>query len=307
MEDNTLIRQAYNAVMANINNKEEDTVAMVKIPVNLLDIDEEYQTVARTGRNLDNLVSNWDERKLAPILVSPHKDEGKFYVVDGFGRWQASQKVDAILEQNNKERKYEYLTAIVLLKLPDDKDKRRKIEAELFATQEEQKSKLKDIQMHGALRILGDKTVLLMDYFAEKYHFSLDKEEGKRENKPFLSSYSETKNMIKSNGKDCFEFVFDICKQSGFDRKPQGYQIFVLRGLRDLYNNIPDKREEVKNIVIDYWRKRTPSSFKKEATSKYPEPDDRTACCLYIEDYVCDKLHIDTFREVIGSKAYYKK
>ena len=161
--------------------------------------------------------------------------------------------------------------------------------------------------MHGALRILGDKTVLLMDYFAEKYHFSLDKEEGKRENKPFLSSYSETKNMIKSNGKDCFEFVFDICRQSGFDRKPQGYQIFVLRGLRDLYNNIPDKREEVKNIVIDYWRKRTPSSFKKEATSKYPEPDDRTACCLYIEDYVCDKLHIDTFREVIGSKAYYKK
>ena len=47
MKDNTLIRQAYNAVMANINNKEEDTVAMVKIPVNLLDIDEEYQTVAR--------------------------------------------------------------------------------------------------------------------------------------------------------------------------------------------------------------------------------------------------------------------
>ena len=30
MKDNTLIRQAYNAVMANINNKEEDTVAMVK-------------------------------------------------------------------------------------------------------------------------------------------------------------------------------------------------------------------------------------------------------------------------------------
>ena len=93
---------------------------------------------------------------------------------------------------------------------------------------DKEKSKLKDIQMHGALRILGDKTVLLMDYFAEKYHFSLDKEEGKRENKPFLSSYSETKNMIKSNGKDCFEFVFDICRQSGFDRKPQGYQIFVL-------------------------------------------------------------------------------
>ena len=86
MEDNTLIRQAYNAVMANINNKEEDTVAMVKIPVNLLDIDEEYQTVARTGRNLDNLVSNWDERKLAPILVSPYKDEDKFNVVDGFGK-----------------------------------------------------------------------------------------------------------------------------------------------------------------------------------------------------------------------------
>lgn len=67
--------------------------ALKDIPVELLAIDETYQTIERTGRrdSINRLAANWDENKLEPITVVPHIEECKFYVVNGYGRWQASQ------------------------------------------------------------------------------------------------------------------------------------------------------------------------------------------------------------------------
>lgn len=300
-EVNVYAKQAYDTVVANINSKDTDTVAMVKIPVSLLAIDEDYQTVVRTGRNLDNLVSNWDERKLAPILVSPHSEESKFYVVDGFGRWQASQLVDKISTENGKEKRYEYLNAIVLLKMPTNVNERKRIEAELFASQEDEKSKLKPIQMHGALRIIGDSTVLLMDSLADKYGFAWSKQDSVEKNLPLVANYSETKNMIKSCGKDCFEYIFSICKLSGFDRQKYGFAIWVMRALRDSYRNFAD-HDKVKNIIVEYFRTISPDILKSRAVTKYPTLEYKQAPSMFLEDYICGELGIHTYRTVENGK-----
>ena len=61
-------------------------VAIVEIPVEILEIDTRYQTEARTERDLRYLTNGWDENKLLPLIGVPHWEEGKVYLVDGYGR-----------------------------------------------------------------------------------------------------------------------------------------------------------------------------------------------------------------------------
>ena len=65
------------------------------IPVELLTIDTTYQTPVRTERDMGYLVNNWSERKLLPLVVVPHFETGLCYVVDGWGRANASQIIDS--------------------------------------------------------------------------------------------------------------------------------------------------------------------------------------------------------------------
>ena len=48
------------------------SVAIIPIPVELLEIDTRYQTEVRTDRSLMYLVNNWDENKLLPLIGVPH-------------------------------------------------------------------------------------------------------------------------------------------------------------------------------------------------------------------------------------------
>ena len=66
---------------------------IVSIPVELLEIDESYQTPERTARSLSYLTNHWDDNKLLPLSGVPHFEEGKIYLFDGFGRWIGSQMI----------------------------------------------------------------------------------------------------------------------------------------------------------------------------------------------------------------------
>lgn len=70
-----------------------EEIAIIKIPVELMEVDSRYQTDERTERDLQYLVRNWDERKLMPLMGVPHWEEGKVYIVDGYGRWIAKATV----------------------------------------------------------------------------------------------------------------------------------------------------------------------------------------------------------------------
>ena len=139
------------------------SVAIIPIPVELLEIDTRYQTEVRTDRSLMYLVNNWDENKLLPLIGVPHWDEGKVYLVDGYGRWVASQMVD--------KEKYTDLQVLLILNAPNNAEERLEFEAEMYAYQNKQVARMTAIQKHGAMVVLHDKATERLEKLKEKYGF----------------------------------------------------------------------------------------------------------------------------------------
>lgn len=273
-------------------------VAIIKVPVYMMAIDESYQTVDRTARKLNYLTNRWDERKIGVLTVVPHEDEGLCYIVDGYGRWKASQIVD--------EEKYTTLDCAVLLNAPTDPTERRKFEAELFANQNRDVAKLKPVDKHGAMQVLGDPAVLALDELQGKYGFSIGTKKYKGENATGMrinGIYKELCSGIRAYGKGVADWYFDICKRSGFTTKNYGYAGYIYRALRDMYILYPEKRNEVADILIEYFRPITPHEFKAEAVTQYPKLDNRTACSMYAEDIITEILGLKRAREVSGNKV----
>ena len=269
--------QRFNDCMNSILRLKNDCRALYEVPVDLLTIDPLYQTDERTQRSLKKLIDNWDENKLEPITIVPHEEEGMFYIVNGYGRWTASQHLPTPKK---------YLCSIVLLGLSKDADKRRVQEAELYAYQNRDCSKMTPIQNHGALKIIGEPSVVLFEKLRDKYNFDFGF--GKKTSKKIntIGSYSETLNMIKARDEKCFDFIFSTLIACGFDKKVNGYSTYVLRSMRDIYDNYGDKKEIV-SAIVEILRGITPEQFKSYAITKYPNLEYRSACTMYLEDEVC--------------------
>lgn len=269
--------QRFNDCMNSILRLKNDCRALYEVPVDLLTIDPLYQTDERTQRSLKKLIDNWDENKLEPITIVPHEEEGMFYIVNGYGRWIASQHLPTPKK---------YLCSIVLLGLSKDVDKRRVQEAELYAYQNRDCSKMTPIQNHGALKIIGEPSVVLFEKLRDKYNFDFGF--GKKTSKKIntIGSYSETLNMIKARDEKCFDFIFSTLIACGFDKKVNGYSTYVLRAMRDIYDNYGDKKEIV-SAIVEILRGITPEQFKSYAITKYPNLEYRSACTMYLEDEVC--------------------
>ena len=269
--------QRFNDCMNSILRLKNDCRALYEVPVDLLTIDPLYQTDERTQRSLKKLIDNWDENKLEPITIVPHEEEGMFYIVNGYGRWTASQHLPTPKK---------YLCSIVLLGLSKDADKRRVQEAELYAYQNRDCSKMTPIQNHGALKIIGEPSVVLFEKLRDKYNFDFGF--GKKTSKKIntIGSYSETLNMIKARDEKCFDFIFSTLIACGFDKKVNGYSTYVLRAMRDIYDNYGDKKEII-GAIVEILRGITPEQFKSYAITKYPNLEYRSACTMYLEDEVC--------------------
>ena len=206
-----------------------ETFAIVKIPARLLTIDTAYQTPIRTERDLKYLTGNkkvngedvpiWDERKVGVLWGAPHWEEGKIYLVDGYGRLTASQKIDPV--------KYEELNVLVILDAPEDPKERQIFEAEIFMSQGNNKQ-VTPLQKHGARQVVGDITVKAMDLLKERYGFQYCKVKGRR-GEGIIGSYSELYRSIDIYGYLFGEYFFDICAASGFNRKTDGYAVYVMR------------------------------------------------------------------------------
>ena len=268
-------------------------VAIVEIPVEILEIDTRYQTEARTERDLRYLTNGWDENKLLPLIGVPHWEEGKVYLVDGYGRWIASQII-------NKE-KYEYLTVLLILNAPSNKQKRLEFEAEMYAYQNKQVAKMTAIQKHGAMLVLHDNATEILEKMKEKYGFEYTAVKGNRE-AAVLGSYTETLRLCNLDNGKAAEYVFDICKGAGFDRKSNGYATYVMRGFRDMYKLYADNRKDTKEFLIKELRKITPMTLKANAVVKYPMLEFKTAVSLYLEDMVVNNLGLEQSREVLGTR-----
>lgn len=120
---------------------------IVNIPVEMLEIDESYQTEERTARSLAYLVTNWDDNKCLPLAGVPHWEEGKVYLFDGFGRWIGSQ----LIKKPKKE-----LPVMIILNAPKKSTERRVYEAKMYAFQNKDVAKMTPVQKHGAMLLMHD-------------------------------------------------------------------------------------------------------------------------------------------------------
>ena len=270
------------------------TVAIIRIPSRLFAIDEKYQTPIRTNRSLRYLIDNFDDAKLLPVTGVPHDEEGLIYLVDGYGRWKASQIVDPI--------KYEYLNCLVILNAPTEPEERRKFEAEQYAFQNIGVAKMRAIQKHGAFECMENPIALAIDELIGKYDFTFVYEQGNR-SASVLGSYTELWNLIKNNGIECGYFVFDILHAAAFDRKTNGLSTNMLRSLKDIYKYYPNDRETAKEFLSKYLRKMNPDHFRAEAVTNYPLLDYKTASSLYLEDLLVENLELNHVRTVDGKKV----
>ena len=269
-------------------------VAIVKIPVDMLEIDTRYQTDIRTNRSLRYLVSHWDENKLLPLVGVPHWEEGAVYLVDGYGRWIASQMVD--------KEKYKDLAVLLILSVPEDKEVRLKFEAELYAFQNKDIARMTGIQKHGAMLCIHDPAAETLEKLKAKYGFEYKSTPGQRD-AAILGSYDTTLKLCKIDNGKCAEFIFDICTKSGFDRKANGYSRMVMKALKDVYKLYANDRDKTKKFLSRYLRKTDPIHLKAEAVAKYYMLDTEAAVSLYIEDIVVDNLGLQQSRTVSGDKV----
>lgn len=279
---------------AKANNQ---NVAIIKVPVYMMAIDESYQTTDRTERKLNYLTSRWDERKIGVLTVVPHEDEGLFYIVDGYGRWKASQIVD--------KEKYTTLDCAVLLGAPSEATERRKFEAELFANQNRDVAKLKPVEKHGAMQVLGDPAALALDELQSIYGFTIGKRKCHADNTAGLrinGIYDDLCKGIRAHGKEMGKWFFDICKRSGFNAKTYGYSRYIYKSLRDMYIAFPGKRNEVAETLIEYFRPITPHEFKAEAVIKYPKLNEIAACSMHAEDIIAEHLGLKHTRKAEGDR-----
>ena len=268
-------------------------VAIISVPVELLEIDESYQTEVRTERDLRYLTEHWDENKLLPLVGVPHWEEGKIYLVDGYGRWIASQCID--------KEKYSELQVMIILSAPSKKADRLKFEAEMYAFQNAQVAKMTPLQKHGAMLILHDKATEILENLKAEYGFEYRATKGNRD-ASILGSYASTLNLCKVDEGKCAHYVFDICRDAGFDRKSNGYATYIMKGLADIYKIYASNRESTKELLGTVLREVTPSILKSKAVTKYPMLDFRAALSLYLEDIVVNNLRLDQSREVNGTK-----
>ena len=267
---------------------------IINVPVEIMEIDTRYQTDARTERDLRYLTQNWDERKLLPLIGVPHWEEGKIYIVDGYGRWIASQVVDV--------NKYEYLEVLVLLDAPEDPEERLMFEAEQYAYQNKQVAKMTAIQKHGAMLVLHDPATEALEALKNKYGFEYVPNKGNRE-ASILGSYTETLTLCGMDHGQAANYVFNILDKAGFDRKPNGYATYMIRALRDAYKLYVNNRTETTELLVQELRETTPVIFKSNAVAKYPMLEFKTACSLYLEDMIVSELGLEHTREIINDKV----
>ena len=268
------------------------TAVIIKVPVELLDIDESYQIQERTNRSLAYLVNNWDDNKCLPVAGVPHWEEGKIYLFDGYGRWIASQMI-----KNPKSD----LMVMVILNAPNDPEERRLYEAKMYAFQNDGIARMTPLQKRGSMLLMHDPATMILEEMRQKYGFIYVAEKGSRAAN-VIGSYTHSLDVCKQ-GKDTADFVFRICKKAGCDRKANGYSTYIMKALKDIYKLYPDIRKDTEKVMTKYLRNIEPVFFKAKSIVRYPFLDVRVACSLYAEDIIVHELLEDHKRKVENGKV----
>lgn len=286
----------YTAVMNNLRPlytvNGEVITKVGDIPLELLEIDPSYQGY-RVHNKINQLIANWDWRKLDLITLVPHPETCSYSVVDGQGRTLAAKALNLTS-----------LSAKVLLDAPSDPIERLRYEADIFVRQDDQEEKLRAVEKHLALTLVDDPTALIMNKVMKKYHVSFVNTAGRRVGR-VLGSYQGTFDIAKAYGEDALEYIFSIIENAGWGECSNAYATGTMWALKVIYTVHDDKRNETHKYLSTVLREFEPITMKAKAMAKYPARDYRQALSMFFEDLLIDAYIIDkaTYKESLSAKA----
>lgn len=278
-------KQLYDTFMANITpfNTDENGKVLTCIghaPLVLCEIDLSYQGW-REHKKIHQLEAEWDLRKVTPIVLVPHPETCSLTIVDGQGRYRVAPKKNL-----NK------LQAVILMDAPTDPEERRKFEAEYFISQDEQCEVVKPIEKHPARVIIGDTTAIIIEKMMKKYAVEATQGSGKR-SCSVLGSYTDCYKIAKAHGEECLDFICSIIENAGWNQATNGYARCIMNALKDVFVAHKTQREEIHKFLSKELRQMDPFLFAANGRATYPKREHAAACSLYLEDLICDALHIE--------------
>lgn len=271
----------YNAIMANA--KEVGTKKYATIPLSVLFVDDRFQRIDTASEaKIHKLAAKWDAKKCDAIKVSAHKEDCVFSVIDGYHRMMAAQI-----------RGMDTIECEIINGLPTDPDERLKAEAKIFATQEEEIDHLKAIDMHKANIVSGVRENIELQELVDMFHIKLRK--GNCSGNPSqqtLSGFTDALKIIKTSGKDMLYDVFWVIYRIRWDLDKCGLTGYSISTIYDVLRLHKDQKDKVIKVMVDRLAGTTPAHLEAHAKVKYPLRGRKQGMTLYLEDIVCDWLHI---------------
>lgn len=265
------------------------------IPMEMLDFDMSYQRIGLVkDSKVRKLVRLWEENLCDAIQVSPHPEEGKFYVTNGYHRTQAG-----------KEMGKEGMTCEIFMDLaPLDPKERRLAEARLFAKQSDAVERLTAVQKHSANIILGTKENVLVHELCKKYNVN-EKPAGVGARAVFHNTVTAMTTALTIARRDVnyLDDAFEIICSAGWNNGTNGFSDYVLSCVEWILEYHPDNVKEIKEVLIKYFRGVDPDIIQAKGIAKYPTRHKRVAMTLEVEDYLHDVLGIPyTYTEMTLEK-----
>lgn len=289
--NNTTAATNNNAKMYDLvmnSTKQVGSKVYAYIPTELLFVDPEFQrdsNSAKFQRKVKILKEKWDINKMDALRVVPHPEEHKFSIIDG------SHRDEVAIELGIPGLECE-----IVFGLPDDPEKRRVEEAKLFSTQDNEKDVLTPVEKHKAYVLCGVRENCILDKLVRKYNIPIKKNPSHgRVPVGALAGFTKALYIIKKDGESMMDDIFYILCESRWNIASKGLGALTITSVYHVLSYHPNYRNEIKTVMIDYFKDIEPENFFAEASVKYSKRilTQSERLTVYLEDVVCEHLDIE--------------
>lgn len=274
----------YNVIMTNA--KECGGKFFAEIPLEMLTVDDAYQRHEMvTNNRIHKLKNNWDKFLYDALRVSPHPEEGMFYIINGYHRW-------CVLKEQGKETAVcEILVDLAKL----EPTERRVKEADIFAKQSVAVERVSARQMHNANVLTGNPADVLIHELCKKYHISKEK----------ITSFVQAKRIATKNINYLDESLNVICS-TDWSEESTGFSDHVLYALEFIFEYHPDRVKDITTELIKWFDTIDPDLVLANGkTHFYMRKHNRICMALEIEHHLHQTIGLPRIytSKKIGVKA----
>lgn len=260
-----------------IGNKE-----YVFIPNELLFTDNRFQRENESSKlKIKKLEEGFNENSMDALKVSPHPEEHRFSIIDGYHRFTAG-----------KAKGYTGFPCEVVQGLSSDPEERLIQEATLFATQTDLVENLTPNMKHKANVLIKVKANVVLETLVEKHGIMLKKPTARGKAKiGYLSGFTKALSLAGLNdGEERLDRIFTIIEEARWNLATNGYSKNVISAIS---NMLSLHEKDYGDILVAYFRNIEPDKFFSESKVKYPERKPIEALTLLLEDKVCEATGIE--------------